>query len=131
MQKFCAEQGRPVMTVSQTAMRLLMTYAWPGNVRQLENAMERAVALSGTRTQIEASDLPGDLHQATDASDLLPGLSLPEEGLDFDAFISKIEHEVIRRALERTGGNKAAAASVLNLKRTTLVEKLKRLEGSA
>jgi DNA-binding NtrC family response regulator len=131
LQKFCAEQGRPVMTVSQTAMRLLMTYAWPGNVRQLENAMERAVALSGTRTQIEASDLPGDLHQATDASDLLPGLSLPEEGLDFDAFISKIEHEVIRRALERTGGNKAAAASVLNLKRTTLVEKLKRLEGSA
>jgi DNA-binding NtrC family response regulator len=131
LQKFCAEQGRPVMTVSQTAMRLLMTYAWPGNVRQLENAMERAVALSGTRTQIEASDLPGDLHQATDASDLLPGLSLPEEGLDFAAFISKIEHEVIRRALERTGGNKAAAASVLNLKRTTLVEKLKRLEGSA
>jgi DNA-binding NtrC family response regulator len=131
LQKFCVEQGRPVMTVSQTAMRLLMTYAWPGNVRQLENAMERAVALSGTRTQIEASDLPGDLHQATDASDLLPGLSLPEEGLDFDAFISKIEHEVIRRALERTGGNKAAAASVLNLKRTTLVEKLKRLEGSA
>ena len=131
LQKFCAEQGRPVMTVSQTAMRLLMTHAWPGNVRQLENAMERAVALSGTRTQIEASDLPGELHQATDASDLLPGLSLPDEGLDFDTFISKIEHEVILRALERTGGNKAAAASVLNLKRTTLVEKLKRLEGSA
>ncbi len=131
LQKFCSEQNRPMMTVSQTAMRLLMTHAWPGNVRQLENAMERAVALSGTRTQIEGSDLPADLNQATDASDLLPGLSLPDEGLDFDSFISKIEHEVIRRALERTGGNKAAAASVLNLKRTTLVEKLKRLEGSA
>ena len=49
--------GRPVMTVSQAAMRPLMTYAWPGNVRQLENAMERAVALSGQRTQIEIGDL--------------------------------------------------------------------------
>ncbi len=131
LQKFCSEAGRPVMTVSQAAMRPLMTYAWPGNVRQLENAMERAVALSGSRTQIEIGDLPPDIQQASDAGDLIPGLALPDDGLDFDAFISRIEHEVIRRALERTGGNKAAAASVLNLKRTTLVEKLKRLEGLA
>ena len=131
LQKFCGEVGRPVMTVSQAAMRPLMTYAWPGNVRQLENAMERAVALSGSRTQIEIADLPPDIQQASGAGDLIPGLVLPDDGLDFDAFISRIEHEVIRRALERTGGNKAAAASVLNLKRTTLVEKLKRLEGLA
>ena len=131
LQKFCNEVGRPVMTVSQAAMRSLMTNAWPGNVRQLENAMERAVALSGSRTQIEIGDLPPDIQQASDAGDWIPGLALPDDGLDFDAFISRIEHEVIRRALERTGGNKAAAASVLNLKRTTLVEKLKRLEGLA
>ena len=131
LQKFCNEAGRPVMTVSQAAMRPLMTYAWPGNVRQLENAMERAVALSGSRTQIEIGDLPPDIQQASEPGDLIPGLALPDDGLDFDAFISRIEHEVIRRALERTGGNKAAAATVLNLKRTTLVEKLKRLEGRA
>ena len=131
LQKFCGEASRPVMTVSQAAMRPLMTFGWPGNVRQLENAMERAVALSGPRTQIEIGDLPPDIQQASDAGDLIPGLALPDDGLDFDAFISRIEHEVIRRALERTGGNKAAAASVLNLKRTTLVEKLKRLEGLA
>ena len=131
LKKFCDEAPRPAMTVSQAAMRTLMTYGWPGNVRQLENAMERAVALSGGRNQIELSDLPGDIQRASSAGDLIPGLSLPDEGLDFDAFISRVEHEVIRRALERTGGNKAAAASVLNLKRTTLVEKLKRLEGSA
>jgi two-component system response regulator AtoC len=131
LQKFCGEVDRPAMTVSQAAMRPLMTYAWPGNVRQLENAMERGVALSGSRTQIEIGDLPPDIQQASEASDLIPGLALPDEGLDFDAFISRIEHEVIRRALERTGGNKAAAANVLNLKRTTLVEKLKRLEGLA
>jgi DNA-binding NtrC family response regulator len=131
LQKFCGEAGRPVITVSQAAMRPLMTYAWPGNVRQLENAMERAVALSGSRTQIEIADLPSDIQQASEAGDLIPGLALPDDGLDFDVFISRIEHEVIRRALERTGGNKAAAANVLNLKRTTLVEKLKRLEGLA
>ncbi len=131
LQKFCNEAGRPVMTVSQAAMRPLMTCAWPGNVRQLENAMERAVALSGSRTQIEIGDLPPDIQQASEPGDLIPGLALPDDGLDFDAFISRIEHEVIRRALERTGGNKAAAATVLNLKRTTLVEKLKRLEGLA
>ena len=131
LKKFCDEVPRPAMTVSQAAMRSLMTFAWPGNVRQLENAMERAVALSGGRGQVEMSDLPGDIQHASSAGELIPGLSLPDEGLDFDTFISRIEHEVIRRALERTGGNKAAAASVLNLKRTTLVEKLKRLEGSA
>jgi two-component system, NtrC family, response regulator AtoC len=131
VQKFCGELQRPVMTVSQAAMRCLMMYAWPGNVRQLENAMERAVALSGSRLQIEAADLPPDIPQSAEAAEMFPGLALPDDGLDFDLFIARVEREVIRRALERTGGNKAAAAQVLNLKRTTLVEKLKRLEDHA
>ena len=131
LQKFCGEAGRPVMTVSQAAMRALMTHTWPGNVRQLENAMERSVALSGPRPQVEISDLPPDVRHSSEVSEIIPGLALPDEGLDFETFIARIEHEVIRRALERTGGNKAAAANVLNMKRTTLVEKLKRLEGSA
>ena len=131
VQKFCSEIKRPVMTVSQSAVRCLMQYGWPGNVRQLENAMERAVALSGPRTQIEVADLPPDIQQEDDGADALQGLALPDEGLDFERFMARIEREVIRRALERTGGNKAAAAQVLNLKRTTLVEKLKRLEEHA
>ena len=131
LQKFCAERGRAPMTVSQTALRCLMACSWPGNVRQLENAMERAVALSGGRTQVELSDLPPDIQSASEGEPLFHGLSLPDEGLSFEAFMSSIEREVIRRALERTGGNKAAAAQVLNMKRTTLVEKLKRLEGTA
>jgi len=130
LQKFCAELGRPSMTVSQPALRCLMAYAWPGNVRQLENAMERAVALSGGRTQVEVSDLPPDIQSASQGEPLFHGLSLPDDGLSFESFMSSIEREVIRRALERTGGNKAAAAHVLNMKRTTLVEKLKRLEGT-
>src|SRR6187431_3040983 len=69
------------VTVSQDAMRRLMAYAWPGNVRQLENAVERAIAMSGSRTQIEVSDLPVDL-QATGETMTKPVVELPSGGLD-------------------------------------------------
>jgi DNA-binding NtrC family response regulator len=130
LQKYAADLGRPPMTVSQAAMRALMAYAWPGNIRQLENAMERAVALSGGRSQLEIGDLPPEIQEASDPAPLAAGLALPEEGVDFERFIANIEREVIRRSLERTNGNKGAAARLLNLKRTTLVEKLKRLDRS-
>jgi transcriptional regulator with PAS, ATPase and Fis domain len=130
LQKFCAEGARSVMTISQAATRALMAYAWPGNIRQLENAIERAVALSGGRAQVEAADLPPEIQQAADEPPTVAGLPFPEEGIDFDTFIAGIEREMIRRSLERTNGNKGAAARLLNLKRTTLVEKLKRLERS-
>ncbi len=115
------------LSVSQQAMRCLMAYPWPGNVRQLENAIERAVALSGGRMQIETADLTPDIQQASTAA-AAPDVNLPEGGVDFDAYINRIEHDLIRRALEKTGGNKGQASKLLNLKRTTLVEKLKRLE---
>jgi DNA-binding NtrC family response regulator len=121
------EPGVRNMTVSQQAMRALMSYSWPGNVRQLENAVERAVALSGGRSQIETADLTPEIQNATRAAAAFQ-LNLPEEGLDFDQYISGIEHELIRSALEKTGGNKGRASRLLKLKRTTLVEKLKRLE---
>ena len=128
LEKFCRElmPPRPVMTVSQQAMRRLMAYAWPGNVRQLENALERAVALSAGRQQIELGDLPPDIQEAG-APSTSREFSLPEDGIDFDEYVSNVERELIRQSLERTGGNKGRAAQLLNLKRTTLVEKLKRL----
>jgi DNA-binding NtrC family response regulator len=119
--------GAPPQTVAQDAMRRLMAYQWPGNVRQLENAVERAVAFSAVRGQIEVEDLPVEVQQAQE-SVLSSPVTLPEDGIDLDAFVSNIERELIKRSLERTGGNKGAAAKLLNLKRTTLVEKLKRLE---
>ena len=120
-----AGQSRPALTVAQDAVRHLMAYSWPGNVRQLENAIERAVAINAGRPQIDVADLPVEIQQAEPA---LPStVSLPEGGLDLDAFIAHIERELIERSLERTGGNKGRAAKLLNLKRTTLVEKLKRL----
>jgi two-component system, NtrC family, response regulator AtoC len=114
------------LTVSQEAMRRLMAFSWPGNVRQLENAVERAVALSAGRTQIDVGDLPPEVQQAQETA-LSAAVTLPEDGLDLDAFIADIERDLIHRSLERTGGNKGQAARLLNLKRTTLVEKLKRL----
>jgi DNA-binding NtrC family response regulator len=114
------------LTVSQQAMRRLMSYQWPGNVRQLENAIERAVAFSGGRTQIDVADLPPELLEAEAAP--VTSFLLPDEGLDLDALIAGIERDLIQRSLDRTGGNKGQAARLLNLKRTTLVEKLKRLQ---
>ena len=116
--------GRPPM-VSQDAMRRLMAYAWPGNVRQLENAVERALALLGGRSTIEVSDLPPEI-QARNCA-VTPTLDFPDGGVEPAELVEQIERDLIQRALSRTGGNKAAAAGLLNLKRTTLVEKLKRI----
>ena len=120
--KFAPERN---LTVAQEAMRRLMAYQWPGNVRQLENAVERAVAFTAGRTQIDVDDLPAELQQAPDTT-AASAVTLPEDGLDLDAFVGNIERELIQRSLERTGGNKGQAARLLNLKRTTLVEKIKR-----
>jgi DNA-binding NtrC family response regulator len=125
LEKFCGS-GTAAVTVSQEAMRRLMSYAWPGNVRQLENATERAMAFGGSRGQIEAADLPPEVAGAEPPS-VSGSLALPDDGMDLDAFVANIERELIQRSLERTGGNKGQAAKLLNLKRTTLVEKLKRL----
>ena len=113
------------LSISQEAMRRLMSYAWPGNVRQLENAIERAIALLGSRRQIELTDLPPDLQTVSDDA-ARPTLDLPEQGVNLAALVSRIEQEMIGRALARTDNNKGAAARLLGLKRTTLVEKLKR-----
>ena len=113
--------------VSQGAMRRLMAYSWPGNVRQLENAVERAVALGSGREQIEVSDLPPEIQMSPEPV-TSPVVEFPEEGLDLPAYLSTIERDLIQRSLERTGGNRNKAAELLRIKRTTLVEKLKRLE---
>jgi transcriptional regulator with PAS, ATPase and Fis domain len=108
-------------------MRALMAHSWPGNVRQLENAIERALAFGGGRGQLDLADLPPEIASARVAPSE-PGLALPDEGLTLDVLISGIERDLIRQALERTNNNKGQAAKLLNLKRTTLVEKIKRLQ---
>jgi DNA-binding NtrC family response regulator len=125
----CQEQTpqRPVATVSQDAMRLLMSFQWPGNVRQLENAIERALALTPGRAQIDVGDLPPDIQRAPEGPEAAT-VAFPDTGIDFESYVDGIERTLIRQSLERTHGNKRQAAKLLNLKRTTLIEKLKRLE---
>jgi transcriptional regulator with PAS, ATPase and Fis domain len=129
IEKLAADRARgdkpAALSISQEAMRRLMAFSWPGNVRQLENAIERAIALLGSRTQIEVGDLPPDL-QAFAGDGAKPSLDLPETGIDLPALVAQIEKDLIDRALVRTDHNKGAAARLLGLKRTTLVEKLKR-----
>ena len=114
------------MQMSQGAMRALMAFAWPGNVRQLENAVERAVALSAGRTEVDVQDLPPDLQEGPGQTNA-PFVDFPDAGLDLPAYLAAIERDLIRRSLDRTGGNRNRAAELLRIKRTTLVEKLKRL----
>ena len=114
------------MHVSQSAMQALMAYQWPGNVRQLENAVERAVALGAGRQEIDSADLPPEM-QATPHAAPAPFVDFPEDGLDLPSYLASIERDLIQRALDRTGGNRNKAADLLRIKRTTLVEKLRRI----
>ena len=124
-----ARSAPRVVTVSQEAMRRLMAYHV---ARQRAPAREcRSSARSRSRagrSQIDVGDLPTEVQQAQEPRADVGGRRCPEDGMDLDAFVANIERELIQRSLERTGGNKGQAARLLNLKRTTLVEKLKRLQ---
>jgi DNA-binding NtrC family response regulator len=119
--------ARGRVSIAQDAQQALMAFAWPGNVRQLENVMERAFALSPGRAQIEVDDLPDELRTRPVATSA-DAVALGDEGIEFDRLVGDFERELIRRALEKSGGNKRMAADLLHIKRTTLIEKLKRLE---
>jgi len=122
-------QGAPPKTLSIDAMRQMMVFDWPGNVRQLENVIERMVTLLPRRAQIEVTDLPDEIRGATPAAaSAVHADPMSEHGVDLDAYLSNVELMLIRKALDRTSGNKRQAADLLQIKRTTLIEKLKRLE---
>lgn len=128
--KICRQDNVPLRLISAEAMDLLLGYSWPGNVRQLENSLEMAIALSGERQMLLPADfvLPrvesrySSGHVATEESPLVP---VPAEGLDFEATVGRIEWQILEQALRRTGGNKTQAADLLRLKRTTLSAKLR------
>ncbi len=120
-----ARNAVPPRPLSAAALDALVAYDWPGNIRQLENAVEHAVVMSGRSADIQASMLPdevlGRLSMGT------PAMTVPAEGLNFASFITGVERDLILQCLKRTGGNKRQAALLLQLSRTTLIDKLHRL----
>jgi DNA-binding NtrC family response regulator len=126
--RFCREEGMPPKRIAREAMDRLCAYSWPGNVRQLENAVEMAIALSGSAEELHAADFPLPAPARWKTVALETVIRLPEDGLDFERTVSGIERNILGQALERTRGNKKAAADMLRLKRTTLAAKLKSLE---
>jgi DNA-binding NtrC family response regulator len=130
--KICKDEGIQIKGVSADGMRFLINREWPGNVRQLENAVEMAVAMSGDRDVLEVHDFPASEQTAADPSTgvALP-LALPDQGLDFEQTVSQFEWNILRQALHRTRGNKKQAAEMLRLKRTTLSAKVRILEAAA
>jgi DNA-binding NtrC family response regulator len=125
LQKCCAENASESKAWSPAAIRCLLAYSWPGNVRQLENVVERAVALSGGRSVLEVDDLPEEIRARSETA--RPEVRLDGEGILLDKVVGSFEEKLVLEALERSGWVKTRAAKLLHIKRTTLIEKMKRL----
>lgn len=124
--KYAEENDRRPIVFSLEAMQAMKRYNWPGNIRELENLIERLTVLVDGDAVYE-SDLPDHIVHYTSQTAFDHILtSLPDTGVDFNALVEGFENSLIVQALERTNGNKKAAARLLNLNRTTLVEKIKK-----
>lgn len=124
--KFNIEKKQNINGISPEALKCLTRYHWPGNVRELENLMERLVILKG-KGVIEQEDLPEKLLGA-EWSNAVPSMDIPDSGISFNTAVSEFERELILRALKKTNWIKNRAAKLLQLKRTTLVEKIKKIQ---
>jgi DNA-binding NtrC family response regulator len=129
MDKVCQGEQIVPRDVSRETLDRLAAHDWPGNVRQLENAIEKAIVLSGDRRHLFPGDfpLPARQHPAVIAASAQPFIPVPDQGLDFERTVGSIELNLLEQALKKTGGNKKLAAEMLGLKRTTLAAKLKTL----
>ena len=128
--QFAEQYGEAPKSLEPEALKVVMQHGWPGNIRELRNVIELGFILSGERDVIRPEDLP-TLDEQVGASvhgrQLDALLHLPEEGIDLNQVVTEVERNLICQSLERTGGNKGKAARLLFLKRTTLVEKLRRM----
>jgi DNA-binding NtrC family response regulator len=133
VKKICQLECIPVKKVTPEAIQRLRACAWPGNVRQLENAVEMAVAMSGERESL----YPGDFGLAPAVSiQVVPfepaAIPFPAADImDFETAVSHFERNMLEQALQKTAGNKTAAAELLGLKRTTLIMKLRNFGDAA
>ncbi len=127
LEKASQRLGRELMGMTSEVARKLQEYSWSGNVRELENLIERTAILADG-PDIRISDLPDYVLEggACETSVVEGFTEIPDSGLDFNELVGQYENRLIVLALNKTSGNKKAAARLLNLNRTTLVEKIKK-----
>jgi two-component system, NtrC family, response regulator PilR len=114
-ERFARQMGKGVAKVSEEAMLLLRAFHWPGNVRQLENVIERAVALE-TSEAVLPERLPENIRQP-DRSEPLPAIG---DGFSLDAFLLSVEARLLHQALERSSGDRTEAARLLGVSARSL-----------
>jgi DNA-binding NtrC family response regulator len=117
------ERGSHVEAVTEDAMQRMMDYHWPGNIRELENLTERLTVLV-SEGEIHIEDLPGHIRADPASQPWAP--RVPSTGINFNAVVGRFETDLIEQALEQTHWNKNRAAKLLELNRTTLIEKIKK-----
>ena len=123
--RFNAEKKQRLTGVTPEALQMLQSYHWPGNVRELENTVERIAILKGIG-MIMPEDLPEKIARPS-LSRIVPGVTIPDDGIDFDAMVEAFEKQLLMQALVKASGVKSKAANLLRMNRTTLVEKVKKL----
>jgi len=133
LDKICRVESLSPKYISPEALRRLSAHDWPGNVRQLENAVEKAAVLSSERAMLTVADfqLPAPVRLISAQRTSQPFVAVPDHGLDYELTVGNIERNILEQALLKTKGNKKAAADMLGLKRTTLAAKLKSLAALA
>ena len=114
LKKYSRAMNKPVERISETAMKLLMEYSYPGNVRELENIIERGVALESSDVLLPES-LPPTLLSGRARPEGRLEVELPEEGIDLDKVMGDLEKGLLLKALERSQGVKRRAAEILNI----------------
>jgi two-component system response regulator PilR (NtrC family) len=112
LQKFGKALGKEMKGISADALQLLEIYHWPGNIRELENAIERSIVL-GTGDVLAADSLPAAVRRQRPPTGI--EVDLPPEGLDLEANLDQIERALLLKALERTGGVQTRAADLLKM----------------
>jgi two-component system response regulator PilR (NtrC family) len=121
--RLAESSGMPVAQLAADAVKALAAYSFPGNVRELENILERALALS-SGSLIHADDLlldPADMGESSHATPATPG------GADLQDYLDEVERHAIEEALEKSGGNRTAAARALGVTFRSLRYRLERL----
>lgn len=123
-----SQYGREIQGTDAAVRHILETYPWLGNIRELENTLQAAVLLKRAGDLLTVEDLPARMRAepASGGRSHLAETDLPEGGLDLKETLAQIETRLIVAALQRCDGNKAQAAKLLRLKRTTLIERLRK-----